>query len=419
MTSSRRGLGGHRGVHPPGMSEIGNHDRGRGPRPETERAAADSPTELRGRSWKSVLRRTVKEFTNDELSDRAAALTYYAVLSVFPALLVLVAVLGILGKGSIDAILGNVSKFAPGSVRDIVTNAVRNLEGSSSTGSILAVVGLLGALWSASNYIAAFIRTSNVVYDLPEGRPAWKTLPVRLGLTLLLMLVLAVSTLLVVFTGPLARQAADALGMGGTALTVWNYAKWPVLLLLVAFMIALLYWAAPNVKGRGLRWVTPGSALAVVIWLVASAGFAVYVANFSSYNKTYGTLAGVIIFLVWLWITNLAVLLGLEFDAELARQRAISGGHPSQEEPYVTPRDTRKWPSSGVRRPEGGPEPGPETEPETEGEAPSGGRGFGEGRGPGHGAREAGPGERGSGGSGESEGSGESGPEEGGPRRAA
>jgi membrane protein len=317
-----------------------------------------SPTEFRGGSWKSVLRRTFKEFKDDELSDRAAALTYYAVLSIFPALLVLVSILGILGKGTIDKLLSNVSKFAPGSVRDILTNAVTQLQGSTSTGSVLAVVGLLGALWSASNYVAAFIRSSNVVYDVPEGRPAWKVTPVRLGLTLLLMVMLAVSTVLVVFTGPLAKNASDALGLGSTALTVWTYAKWPFLLLLVALMIALLYWGAPNVKGRGLRWVTPGSALAVLVWLAASAGFAVYVANFGSYNKTYGTLAGVIIFLVWLWITNLAILLGLEFDAEMARQRAISGGHPRREEPYVAPRDTRKWPDEGVRRPKGGPQEG-------------------------------------------------------------
>ncbi|WP_189036142.1 YihY/virulence factor BrkB family protein [Streptomyces daqingensis] len=382
-----------------------------GPDARTEEAAADSPGKLGGRSWKSVLRRTLKEFKEDELTDRAAALTYYAVLSIFPALLVLVSILGILGKGSIDKLLSNVSKFAPGSVRDILTNAIQQLQGSSSTGSVLAIVGLLGALWSASNYVAAFIRTSNVVYDLPEGRPAWKVTPVRVGLTLLLMVLLAVSTLLVVFTGPLAQQASDALGLGSTALTVWNYAKWPVLLLLVAFMIALLYWGAPNVKGRGLRWVTPGSALAVLIWLAASAGFAVYVANFGSYNKTYGTLAGVIIFLVWLWITNLAILLGLEFDAEMARQRAISGGHPLQEEPYVTPRDTRKWPDSGVREPEGGPEPSP-------GDQPPGDRGPGT-AGPGHGAREAGPAEhRGHRPDPGEPPPGESG-EEGGPRRAA
>ncbi|NLU75140.1 YihY/virulence factor BrkB family protein [Streptomyces sp. HNM0575] len=325
------------------------------------RVPVAGPAGLGRRSWKAVLRRTVREFKEDELSDRAAALTYYAVLSVFPALLLLVSVLGILGADFVDALLSNVSKFAPGSVRDILTDAVSQLRDSSSTASVLAVVGLLGALWSASNYVAAFIRTSNVVYDLPEGRPAWKLTPVRVGLTVLLMVMLAVSTVLVVFTGPLATQAGDALGLGGTALTAWNYAKWPFLLLLVALMIALLYWGAPNVKGRGLRWVTPGSALAVLVWLAASAGFAVYVANFASYNKTYGTLAGVIIFLVWLWITNLAILLGLEFDAELARQRAISGGHPSREEPYVAPRDTRRWPESGVRRPEAGPgENGPE-----------------------------------------------------------
>jgi membrane protein len=415
------------------MSDTGKHGRRRGdksaagPDARTEQDAADSPTELGGRSWKSVLRRTVKEFKEDELSDRAAALTYYAVLSIFPALLVLVSILGILGKGTIDKLLSNVSKFAPGSVRDILTNAVTQLQGSSGLGSILAIVGVLGALWSASNYIAAFTRTANVVYDLPEGRPVWKTAPVRLGLTLLLMVMIAVSTLLVVFTGPLAQRASDALGLGSTALTVWNYAKWPVLLLLVAFMIALLYWGTPNVKGRGLRWVTPGSALAVLIWIVASVGFAFYVANFGSYNKTYGTLAGVIIFLVWLWITNLAFLLGLEFDAELARQRAISGGHPSREEPYVAPRDTRKWPSSGVRQPEGGPEPAPQDQgpPDTgrepgqgPGEGPGQGPGQGseQGRGPGHGAREARPGERGFGE--------EGGPEEGGhgesgPRRAA
>ncbi|SCK43354.1 YihY/virulence factor BrkB family protein [Streptomyces sp. WMMB 322] len=401
-----------------GSEPHGDRQPNAGPDAGTERAAADKPTQLGGGGWKAVLRRTAKEFKDDELSDRAAALTYFAVLSIFPALLVLVSVLGILGKDSIDPLLDNVSKFAPGPVRDVLTNAIGQLRNSTSTGSVLAVVGLLGAVWSASNYVAAFIRTSNAVYDLPEGRPAWKITPLRVGLTVLLMVLLAVSTLLVVFTGPLARRASDALGLGSTALTVWDYAKWPVLVLLVALMIAVLYWGTPNVKGRGLRWVTPGSVLAVLIWLAASAGFAVYVANFGSYNKTYGTLAGIIIFLVWLWITNLAILLGLEFDAELARQRAISGGHPPQEEPYVTPRDTRKWPASGVRRPEGGPEPGPEDR----GTPQRGAGGAGEDAGGGHGAREAGPGElrpeRGGHRPGEG-GPHEGGPEEGGPRRAA
>ncbi|MEU1127168.1 YihY/virulence factor BrkB family protein [Streptomyces sp. NPDC005899] len=321
-----------------------------GPSPEVQDAAPDKPTDLPKKSFGQVLRRTFREFQDDELTDRAAALTYYGVLALFPALLVLVSILGIVGHGTTQAVLDNIQKLAPGAARDVITDAVTQLQGSSSTGSVVAVVGLLGALWSASGYVAAFIRSSNAVYDLPEGRPAWLVLPLRLGMTVALMVMACASALIVVLSGGLARQLGTALGVGDTAMTVWSIAKWPVLLVLVTLMIALLYWAAPNAKGRGFRWVSPGSLIAVLIWLAASAGFAVYVANFGSYNKTYGTLAGVIIFLVWLWITNLAILLGLEFDAELARERAIVGGHPEESEPYVEPRDTRKWTEQDRRR---------------------------------------------------------------------
>lgn len=219
------------------------------------------------------------------------------------------------------------------------------LQSSSGTGWGMAIVGLVAALWSASGYVAAFIRTSNAVYDVPEGRPAsaWKALPVRVGLTLVLMVLACVSALIVALSGGIARQIGTALGVGDTAMTVWSIAKWPVLVLLVTSMLALLYWAAPNAKGRGFKFVSLGSPLALLIWMVASAAFAFYVANFGSYNKTYGALAGVFIFPVWLWITNLAILLGLEFDAEMARERAVLGGHPHTEEPYVASRDTRKW----------------------------------------------------------------------------
>lgn len=314
-----------------------------GPDPAVERDAPDGPASMPRRSWWAVLKRTVGEFTDDELADRAAALTYYSVLSLFPALLVLVSLLGIAGESATRQVMDNLQKLAPGPVRDILSGAVEQLQGNGGTGSLMAVVGLLLALWSASGYIAAFIRSSNVVYDMPEGRPAWKVLPLRLALTVTLMVLAVVSALIVVFTGPVAQKAGSALGVGGPALTAWSIAKWPVLVLLVIIMIALLYWAAPNARGRGFKWVTPGSFLALLLWMVASAGFALYVSHFSSYNKTYGALAGVIIFLVWLWITNLAILLGLEFDAEMARQRAIDGGHPEAEEPYVEPRDTAKW----------------------------------------------------------------------------
>ncbi|NXY93234.1 YihY/virulence factor BrkB family protein [Streptomyces sp. BR123] len=321
-----------------------------GPDERVEERAPDRLSQMPKRSWTAVLRGTLKEFKDDELADRAAALTYYGVLALFPALLVMVSLLGIAGESATKQVLDNVHKLTPGSARDVISNAVQQLQGTSSVGSILALVGLAVAIWSASGYVAAFIRTSNAVYDMPEGRPAWKVLPLRLALTITLMILAVVSALIVVFTGGLARQAGAALGVGDTALAVWSIAKWPVLVLLVTIMIAILYWAAPNAKGRGFKWITPGSLLALVIWMIASAGFAFYVANFGSYNKTYGTLAGVIIFLIWLWITNLAILLGLEFDAEMVRQRAIAGGHPEDEEPYVEPRDTRKWSDEDRRR---------------------------------------------------------------------
>ncbi|MEU1087949.1 YihY/virulence factor BrkB family protein [Streptomyces sp. NPDC005892] len=303
----------------------------------------DSPTKVSKGSWGRILKRTVKEFKRDELTDRAAGLTYYGILALFPALLVLVALLGIAGDSATRTVLDNIQKLAPGAARDVITNAVTQLQSSGGTSTVLAIVGLLGALWAASGYIAAFIRASNVVYDVPEGRPAWKVLPVRVGLTLLLMILACASALIVVLSGGIARQVGTALGVGDTAMTVWSIAKWPLLVVLVAIMLAVLYWAAPNAKGRGFKFITLGSLLALVIWLVASAAFAFYVANFGSYNKTYGALAGVIIFLVWLWITNLAILLGLEFDAEMARERAAVSGHPAENEPYVEPRDTRKW----------------------------------------------------------------------------
>ncbi|GAA3964867.1 YihY/virulence factor BrkB family protein [Streptomyces marokkonensis] len=321
-----------------------------GPGSSTERASPDSPTELPKRSWSALLRRVIAEFKDDELTDRAAALTYYGILSLFPALLVLVSLLGIAGQSATQEVLDNIQKLAPGSARDIISDAVKQLQAKSGLGSVLAVVGLVGAIWSASGYVAAFIRSANAVYDMPEGRPVWKVLPLRVALTVVLLVLAVVSALIVVFTGSLAQQVGTALGVGDTAMTVWSIAKWPVLVVLVTSMIAILYWATPNARVKGFKWVSPGSFVALLIWLVASAGFAFYVANFGSYNKTYGTLAGVIIFLVWLWVTNLAILLGLEFDAELARQRVIDGGHPPDDEPYVEPRDTRAWDETDRRR---------------------------------------------------------------------
>ncbi|HEX2126629.1 MAG TPA: YihY/virulence factor BrkB family protein, partial [Thermoleophilaceae bacterium] len=246
---------------------------------------------------------------------------------------------GLVGQSATQPLIDNISTVAPGAAQEIVTNGIRNLQRSQGAAGVLFVVGLAAALWSASGYVAAFMRASNAIYDVEEGRPIYKTLPVRVGLTFVLLVLLAISAIGVVVTGGLAEKVGDLVGVGETAVDVWGIAKWPVLLLIVSFMFALLYWAAPNVKTSGFPWVSPGGLLAVLGWVIASAAFAFYVANFGSYNKTYGTLAGVIIFLIWLWISNIMLLLGAEFNAELERRRAIESGMPPDKEPYVEQRD--------------------------------------------------------------------------------
>ncbi|MEV4678799.1 YihY/virulence factor BrkB family protein, partial [Actinomadura sp. NPDC049382] len=301
-------------------------------------AIADPPAA----SWRGALKRTFGEFKRDNLTAWAAALTYYSILSIFPALLVVVSLVGLAGRSTTDELIKNIGELAPGAVRDLLVSSVRQLQGSSGGAGVIAVVALLGAVWSASGYVGGFMQASNIVYDVPEGRPIWKTLPVRIGVTLVTLVLLSASGIAVVVTGPLARKVGDVIGAGSQAVTVWNIAKWPVLLVVVAFLFMLLYWASPNAK-RGFRGLVPGGVLAIVVWLAASGLFAVYVANFSSYNKTYGSLAAVIVFLVWLWITNLAILLGLELNAELERGRAIAAGTPPGREPYVRFRDTRAF----------------------------------------------------------------------------
>jgi membrane protein len=305
--------------------------------------SVDEPTDLGGRGWWGALKRTVTEFREDNLTDWAAALTYYGVLAIFPALIVLVSILGLVGESATQPLIDNLGSVAPGPAQEIFTNAIKNLQGSQGAAGVAFIIGLLAAIWSASGYVAAFMRASNAIYDMPEGRPVWKTLPVRVGLTVLLLVLLAISTVAVVLTGGLAEKVGDLIGLGDTAVTVWNLAKWPVLLLVVSFMFAVLYWAAPNVKQPGFRWLSPGGILAVLGWLIASLAFALYVSNFGSYNKTYGTLAGPIVFLVWLWISNIVILLGAEFNAELERGKAIEEGmRPADKEPFAEPRDTRK-----------------------------------------------------------------------------
>jgi membrane protein len=297
--------------------------------------------------WLAAFKRALREFKADDLQDRAAALTYYGIQSIFPGLLVLVSLLGLVGS-SATPLINNVAKAAPASVRQTVLTTMTHLQHGHAAAGALAIVGIAVGLWSASGYVAGFMRAANVIYDVPEGRPVWKTTPLRLGVTLLVVLLLAASIVIVTVTGGLASRVGHGLGIGSTAVIAWEIAKWPVLLVIVSIMFMILYWAAPNARHR-FRWVSPGSMLAVATWLIASGLFALYVANFGHYNKVYGSLGGVIVFLIWMWVSNVAVLFGAEFNAELHRGRAIAGGLPPDQEPFTELRDDRKLRSRNRR----------------------------------------------------------------------
>jgi membrane protein len=305
-------------------------------------AKPESPTDLTKPSVLYVLRRTARQFAADQCTDMAAALTYYAVLSLFPALVVMVSLLGVFGQGkrTIDAVLQIVGELGPPSVVDTLKGPVAQLVNSPSAGFAL-VAGIVVGLWSASGYIGAFGRTMNRIYEIQEGRPIWKLRPLQLVLTLAAVVMGAAVAFMLAVSGPVARAIGDAIGAGKIAMTVWNIARWPVLLVLVVLAVAILYYATPNVRQPKFRWISVGAAVAIVVGITASVLFGLYVANFGSYNKTYGTLAGVIVFLLWLWITNVALLFGAELDAELERGRELQAGMPAERDLKLPPRDTR------------------------------------------------------------------------------
>jgi membrane protein len=303
----------------------------------------DDPTDLPRREWGPVLKRTIREFREDGLTDWAAALTYYGVLALFPALVALVSLVGFLGQSTVDSLISNIQQIpAAGQAKDIVVNTIRNLSAHKSSAGVAFFVGLALALWSASGYVGAFIRASNAIYETREGRPFYRLRPLQLGVTLVMLVLLALCAAAVVVTGPLTERVGQAIGLGDTGQLVFDIAKWPVILLVVSFMISLLYFVSPNVKQPGFRWITPGGVLAVLIWLAASGLFALYVANFGNYDKTYGSLGGVIVFLIWLWISNIAVLLGQELNAELERGRELAAGLPAEREIQLPPRAAPK-----------------------------------------------------------------------------
>jgi membrane protein len=277
-----------------------------------------------------LVKRMFKEISQDNLTDHAAALTYYGVLAIFPALIALLSIVGLVfDRQEIVTGLNTVlSQVAPGTAAQTFSGVINGLAGSTATAGLGLVIGLAAALWSASGYVGAFTRAANIIWETPEGRPFWKLKPLQLLLTLIGVIFTAVIAAAVVLSGPVVGAVGKAIGLGSTATTVWNIAKWPVMLVIVAIMVAVLYYLAPNVRLRGFKWVSAGAAFAIVVWVVASALFAFYVSNFGSYNKTYGTLAGVVVFLIWFWLINLALLFGIELDAEMERTKELKEGIP-------------------------------------------------------------------------------------------
>ncbi|MGB7448581.1 MAG: YihY/virulence factor BrkB family protein [Ornithinimicrobium sp.] len=321
-----------------------NTDEGRGETPHQESdAKPDSPGDVKGQGWAYTARKTLREFTDDECTDIAAALTYFAVLALFPALIAILSLLSLVGQAekTVTTVMDIVTQLGGQSVANTLEPTVQSFA-TAPGGLVALIIGLATALWSASGYVMAFSRGMNRVYEVGEGRPVWKLRPAMLLLTAVMVVMVVVIALLLVVSGPVATTIGSTIGLGSTVVTVFQIAKWPVILILAVLTVALLYYSTPNVKQPKFRWISVGATFAIVVWILASALFGFYVANFSSYSKTYGSLAGVIIFLLWLWITNIALLFGAELDAELERSRELQAGIEAEETLQLPHRDTSK-----------------------------------------------------------------------------
>jgi membrane protein len=303
----------------------------------------DSPTEVTKPNWKYIFRKTIREFSKDQCTDLAAALTYYTVLALFPALLALVSILGLVGQAesTTNALLGYVRSFAPPEAVTVLEGPITQLTTSGAAGLTL-LIGIAGALWSASGYTGAFGRAMNRIYEVEEGRPIWKLRPMQLLVTLILILLVAALLLMLVLSGPIAESIGNYIGMGSEAVMVWDIAKWPVMLIFAVILIAVLYYATPNVKQPKFRWMSMGALLALVIMALATLGFAFYVGQFGNYNATYGAIGGVIVLLLWIWLVNISLLFGAEFDAEVERGRELQAGIQAEHSIQLPARDTRQ-----------------------------------------------------------------------------
>jgi len=325
------------------MTDIGASKRlADAPDPDDSRKP-DSPNDVHKRSWIYVLKKTAREFGSDQCTDIAASLTYYAVLSIFPAFIALISILGVLGNSqqAVDALLNVLGNVAPADALETIRPTLEGFANSPAAGFAL-ISGTLVAIWTASGYVTAFSRAMNRIYEIDEGRPFWKLKPIQLLTTVIGLALVLVIVFLLIVSGPIADAVGSAIGLGETFTTVWDIAKWPVIALILVVMVALLYYLTPNAKQPKFRWMSMGALIAIVVLVIASVLFGLYVANFSSYSENYGSLAGVIVFLLWLWIANIALLFGAEFDAEMERGRELQAGIAAEENIQLPPRDTKK-----------------------------------------------------------------------------
>jgi membrane protein len=315
--------------------------------PTDPRPAPDDPSkatwpfQITGRTWKYIVRRTLHESVQDGIVDAAGALTFFAVLSVFPAALALVSLIGVIGDGEdvVNRLLTLLGEVAPGAVVEILRQPLGELA-ATSTASITLALGVAAALWSASIYVSAFSRALNRIYEVEEGRPFWKRKPIQLAVTVLIFILVLLVAAVVALSSPVARLIGDTLGIGDAALDAWDIGKWPVLASAVVLIVAVLYATTPNIRQPRFRWLSLGALLAILLMGAASGGFAFYVANFASYNRIFGTFASVVIFLLWLFLVNLALLLGAEFNTELERGRQLQAGIRAEGRLQLPPRDT-------------------------------------------------------------------------------
>jgi membrane protein len=295
--------------------------------------------ELPRGAWWRIVKRTFDQYRSDGVANLAAALTYRSVLSLFPGLIALVALLGLLGQypQTFNAIVKIVGGFAPQSTVQTISGPIRQIITHKGGAGALLGVGLAGAIWAASGYIGAFSWAANVIWEAERGRSWYRQWPFNIAVTLITLVLITSVVIALVLTGPVADAVGKQLGVGSTGLQVWNVAKWPVIVAVVTLMISGLYYIGPNVRPPGWRWLTPGAILAMIVWGITSIGLGVYVANFGAYNKTYGTLGAIITFLVWVWLTNIALLVGIELDSEIERERQITGNQPGATERLQLP----------------------------------------------------------------------------------